>query len=75
MVQALFAANRTYLVNEKGSLARAETLPECPPEFHARAEGVLAALGGEPAELERALKGTKELEREVEAIAAREPRR
>ena len=70
MVQALFAANRTYLVNEKGSLARAETLPECPPGFRARAEGVLSTIGREPAELERALEAMRELEREVGEIAA-----
>ncbi|MFL5911413.1 MAG: nucleotidyltransferase domain-containing protein [Gaiellaceae bacterium] len=71
MVQALFAANRAYLLNEKGSLERAETLPECPPEFRARAEAVLAEIGREPAELERALRGMTELEREVADIAAR----
>lgn len=71
-VQALFAANRTYLVNEKGSLARAETLPEHPPDFRARAEGVLASIGREPQELARALAEMKELEREVAALTERE---
>jgi len=74
-VQALFAANRAYLVNEKGALARAETLPECPPDFRARAEGALAAIGREPAELDRALAAMRELEREVQALARTLPNR
>jgi predicted nucleotidyltransferase len=75
MVQALFAANRTYLVNEKGAPARAETLPECPPDFRARAEGALSAIGREPADLDRALAAMRELEREVQALARTLPNR
>lgn len=49
MVHALFALNRTYLVNEKGAVSVAASFEHVPPGFPARID---EALG--PAELSRA---------------------
>ncbi|MET9882083.1 nucleotidyltransferase domain-containing protein [Streptomyces sp. NPDC006430] len=45
LVQALFAAERRWCLNEKGALAVAETLPGAPPDFGARVRGLLGAPG------------------------------
>ncbi|GLW99057.1 hypothetical protein Misp02_31440 [Microtetraspora sp. NBRC 16547] len=45
LVQALFAANRRWCLNEKGALAVAEALPGAPVDFGGRVRGLLGALG------------------------------
>jgi hypothetical protein len=45
LVQALFAADRRWCLNEKGALAVAETLPGAPAGFGARVRGLLGAPG------------------------------
>jgi hypothetical protein len=65
MVQALFAANRTYLVNEKGAVQRVDRLPLHPVGFGRRAASTLARRLETPAELEATLADASELQRET----------
>lgn len=51
MVQALFALNQRYLVNEKGSVEAADSLPLRPPDFREVIGSVLARPGEYPEEL------------------------
>ncbi|MFE4872054.1 nucleotidyltransferase domain-containing protein [Streptomyces sp. NPDC056682] len=48
LVQALYAADRRWCLNEKGALAVAETLPVAPPDFGARVRSLLGRLGESP---------------------------
>ena len=68
MVQAIFAANRTYLVNEKGAVARVDGLACHPDRFSERVADLLSAAGLPPERLERALAAALELQRETEAL-------
>ncbi|MBB4921542.1 putative nucleotidyltransferase [Kitasatospora kifunensis] len=45
LVQAMFAEDRRWCLNEKGALAVAETLPVAPTGFGPRVRGLLGALG------------------------------
>jgi predicted nucleotidyltransferase len=71
MTQALFAANRVYLVNEKGALAAVESLAQHPEDFAARATGVLGRVGDTAQQLGAALAETHELQRETRAVLER----
>ncbi|MFE2107803.1 DUF4037 domain-containing protein [Kitasatospora sp. NPDC059463] len=51
LVQALYAADRRWCLNEKGALAVAEALPGAPDGFGPRARALLAAPGDGPAAL------------------------
>ena len=44
LVQMIFALNGEYLMNEKGAVARVESLPRCPANFRARVDGIFGAL-------------------------------
>jgi predicted nucleotidyltransferase len=46
LVQAMFASDRKWCLNEKGALAVAESLPGAPADFGARVRDLLGALGG-----------------------------
>jgi predicted nucleotidyltransferase len=70
MVQALFAANRTYLVNEKGAVGRVEDLDSHPDAFAARLGTLLAVIGSTAEEIEGALAAAFELQRETHRILA-----
>ncbi|MFB6892431.1 DUF4037 domain-containing protein [Kitasatospora sp. NPDC056327] len=48
LVQALYAADRRWCLNEKGALAVAETLPTAPPDFGSRVRSVLRRPGDTP---------------------------
>lgn len=65
MVQALFAANRSYLVNEKGAVRRVDLLTLHPEGFGDRAASTLARRLETPAELEATLADAFELQRET----------
>src|SRR5918992_4860922 len=52
MVQTLFALNGRYLINEKGSVEVANSLPLRPDNFREIVDSVLARPGGSPQELE-----------------------
>ncbi|MCZ4123760.1 DUF4037 domain-containing protein [Streptomyces sp. H39-S7] len=54
LAQSLHAHHRTWCLNEKGALAAAAALPAAPPDFRARAEGVLARLDDPAAAVEAA---------------------
>lgn len=45
MIQALYALNETYWINEKGSLQKAGTFPLSPPDFEAEVRAALSAPG------------------------------
>ena len=68
LVQVLFAANRRYFVNEKGSLAATDALPLRPFRFRHRVERILSEPGNRPSELEPRLDQIAALVREVEAL-------
>jgi predicted nucleotidyltransferase len=51
MVQSLFALNERYLINEKGSVEVANSLPLRPENFREIVDSVLARPGGSPREL------------------------
>lgn len=68
MTQALFAANRTYLLNEKGAVGAVERLGRHPPSFTARTTALMCQVGREPQVLERRLREAVELRRETQAI-------
>jgi predicted nucleotidyltransferase len=55
LVQVLFAVNQRYLVNEKGALRAAETLPLAPPGFSRRVRRLLARPGNRAPDLERSV--------------------
>jgi predicted nucleotidyltransferase len=71
MTQALFAANRIYLVNEKGAIAAVAALAVHPDEFAARARGILGDAGDTAEELGAALGRALELQRETRAVLER----
>jgi predicted nucleotidyltransferase len=70
MAQALFAANRTYLLNEKGAVAAVDRLPRRPDSFSARVTAALGRIGETDAELHEALERVSELQRESAMILA-----
>ncbi|MFC5817861.1 nucleotidyltransferase domain-containing protein [Nonomuraea harbinensis] len=61
LVQALFAAERRWCLNEKGALAVAETLPGAPAGFGRRARALLGGLGETPESLATAVDAAREL--------------
>ncbi len=65
LVQVLFAANRRYFVNEKGSLAATDGFALCPHRFRGRVVGILSEQGIRPAKLESRLLEMAALVREV----------
>ncbi|CAN5913799.1 nucleotidyltransferase domain-containing protein [soil metagenome] len=65
ITQALFALNERYLINEKGPISSAGSLPDAPPYFEATVRSVLASPGENPRQLEYS---TKKLERLQETI-------
>jgi predicted nucleotidyltransferase len=68
MVQAIFAANRTYLVNEKGAVGRLGRLARSPRGFAERSAGLLGCIGTAPEELRRSLDAAFELQRETQSV-------
>ncbi|MEV6977601.1 nucleotidyltransferase domain-containing protein [Kitasatospora sp. NPDC093806] len=67
LVQALFAADRRWCLNEKGALAVAETLPGAPAGFGPRARALLAAPGDGPAALTATVAAARALVEDTEA--------
>ena len=55
LVQALFALNRRYVINEKGAVMAAAELPLCPPSFADDVTAVLGGPGSTPTELRAAV--------------------
>ncbi|MFJ3201371.1 nucleotidyltransferase domain-containing protein [Streptomyces sp. NPDC086989] len=61
LVQALFAADRRWCLNEKGALAVAGTLPGAPAGFARRVSELLGAPGSTAEELTATVAGAREL--------------
>ena len=75
MAQALFAANRSYLLNEKGAVAAVDRLPRRPDSFSTRVAAALCHIGETDFELQEALAQVSELQRETAAILVEFTRR
>jgi hypothetical protein len=75
MAQALFAANRVYLLNEKGAVAAVDRLRRRPDSFSTRVAAALRRIGETDVELHEALERVSELQRETAAILAELTRR
>ncbi len=69
--QVLFALNERYLINEKGALEEAATLPRTIPDIATRANDIWRLIGS--GELRAALAGLRAIERDVKELAGREP--
>lgn len=48
LTQAVYAANKTYLMNEKGGVPRVDSLEHRPPKFAATVQAILARPGDTP---------------------------
>jgi hypothetical protein len=60
-VQVLFALNKRYFVNEKGSVKATSSFPLRPDEFEETVSSVLAAPGEDPAQLRASVRRLEEL--------------
>ena len=69
--QVLFALNERYLINEKGALQEAATLPRTIPDIAKRVNDIWRLIGS--GELRTALAGLRAIERDVKQLASREP--
>ncbi len=69
--QVLFALNERYLINEKGALQEAATLPRTIPDIAKRVNDIWRLIGS--GELRAALAGLRAIERDVKQLAGREP--
>jgi hypothetical protein len=58
---ALHGHAERWLINEKGAVAAAGRLADAPPDFSARAHGILADIGTEPGQLKAALRAAADL--------------
>jgi len=70
MVQALFALNERYIINEKGSVEAADSLPLRPANFKESVNSVLARPGESPDELEGSIDRLENLLQAVEELCA-----
>ncbi|MFH9348970.1 nucleotidyltransferase domain-containing protein [Kitasatospora sp. NPDC017646] len=68
LVQALYARDRRWCLNEKGALAVADRLPGAPAEFGARVGRMLGAAGQSPEALSSTVERARELVGEVMAV-------
>jgi hypothetical protein len=70
MVQALFALNERYLINEKGCVEATDSLPLRPANFNEIANSVLARPGERPEELESSIRRLEDLLGALEELCA-----
>lgn len=68
LVQALFALNERYVINEKGSVRAIETFPLRPPGFATTVEAVLGQPGTTPQQLRESAARLRELTRAVQRL-------
>lgn len=68
MVQALFALNERYCINEKGAAREVETFPRHPADFHARVAASLGAPGRDPATLTQTVANLEALLGDVQTL-------
>ena len=69
LVQALFALNETYFINDKRVAAVIEGFARKPDRFYERVSAVLQSPGGRPAELSSALKRLHAIFDEIVVLA------
>jgi hypothetical protein len=69
MMQALFALNEEYLLNEKGAVALAAGFPLAPRDLASRVPAAFALLNTDPAALQAAIDGLQELEEETQELS------
>jgi hypothetical protein len=72
MMQALFALNEEYLLNEKGAVALAASFPLAPRDLASRVAAAFALLNTDPAALKTATESLAGLAEEIQALAARQ---
>lgn len=70
MTQALFALNERYVINEKGSIAAAASLPYAPVNFEATVQYTLAYSGKSPVRLESSVEKFERVLETVENLCA-----
>jgi predicted nucleotidyltransferase len=70
LVLTLFALNNRYFVNDKTALEEVRAFDLAPAGFAERLAGLLAAVGGTPAEMGNAVGELRNLFEEVRALAA-----
>jgi predicted nucleotidyltransferase len=70
MIQALFALNERYLINEKGSVEATDSLPLRPTNFKGTVNSVLARPGERPEELKSSVGRLENLLKDVEELCA-----
>ncbi|MER7846363.1 nucleotidyltransferase domain-containing protein [Kitasatospora sp. NPDC096077] len=68
LVQALYARDRRWCLNEKGALAVAEQLPGVPADFGSRVRRLLGSAGEGPEALTATVERARELVGEVSAV-------
>lgn len=66
--QTLFALNGKYLMNEKGAVAEAQTLPLALSHYRSTVDGIFASLSPDAERLADAVGALERLIREVEAL-------
>ncbi|MCP3758940.1 DUF4037 domain-containing protein [Streptomyces sp. TBY4] len=70
LVQALYAADRRWCLNEKGALSAAELLPSAPPAFGKRVRTLLGTPGTTPESLKATVTEARALIEETRAALA-----
>lgn len=71
LIQALFALNEQYFVNEKGSVRTVESFALHPAGFEETVSAVLAHPGSDPEELSASIRRFDELARAARALSAK----
>lgn len=69
LVQTLFALNERYVINEKGSVEAAGSLPVSPPDFAGTIGSVLAHPGERPDQLQVSIERSEKLLEAVKALS------
>ena len=70
LVQVIFALNRRYFLNEKGSVAAAGAMKRSPKGFEKRVEDALGKTGTTPSQLAKSVDALRALVEDVRALAS-----
>jgi predicted nucleotidyltransferase len=70
LVQVIYALNRRYFLNEKGSVAAASAMKLAPKGFEKRVEDALGKTGSTAAQLAKSVETLRELVQDVRALSA-----
>lgn len=69
LVQIVYARNRRYFLNEKGSVAAAASMKHSPKKLEERVAGILGKTGTTPAQLARSVEAMEELLADVRKLS------